>query len=167
MAKIDKWLEHAKEHFAPGEDALASVLGVYQYEFMERNILCDEIVIATNQRLLFYTKKLFGFDLKSIPYDNISSLEMGKVFRSYCITFNFFEPSNSTKTTWIKAGDIPAFMEVVKAQKEASKTSAATPALPTADDPVSQLERLGKLHTSGVLTDTEFESKKAEILARM
>lgn len=30
MAQIDKLLEHAKDHFSSGEDALASVLGVYE-----------------------------------------------------------------------------------------------------------------------------------------
>ena len=165
MAKIDKLLEHAKDHFAPGEDALASVLGVYEYEIphMESDAARKGIFIATNQRLLFYAKKLIGFDLESVPYDNISSLEMGKDFLvGHYI--NFFASGNSTKMKWIKVGDVPTFVEVVKAQMEAAKATAATP---LADDPVSQLERLGKLHTSGVLTDTEFESKKAELLARI
>ena len=167
MAKIDKLLERAKDHFAPGEDALASVLGVYEYEIphMESDAARKGIFIATNQRLLFYAKKLIGFDLESVPYDNISSLEMGKDFLvGHYI--NFFASGNSTKMKWIKVGDVSAFVEVVKAQMEAAKT-AATQAPPPADDPVSQLERLGKLHTSGVLTDTEFESKKAELLARI
>ena len=34
MAKIDKLLEHAKDHFTPGEDALASVLGSYEIKRM-------------------------------------------------------------------------------------------------------------------------------------
>ncbi len=34
-------------------------------------------------------------------------------------------------------------------------------------DPVLLLQRLGELHTSGVLTDSEFQSKKADILNRM
>ena len=163
MAKIDRLLEHAKEHFAPGEDALASVFGVY--ELMESNLVQNGIFIATNQRLLLYAKKLIGFDLESVPYDNISSLEMGKEFLiGHYI--NFFTSGNSIKMKLIKVGDVPAFVEVVKAQMEAAK-AAATQAPPPADDPVSLLEQLGKLHTSGVLTDTEFESKKAEILARI
>lgn len=167
MAKIDKLLEHAKDHFAPGEEALASVLGAYESKLMgEDFVVRNGIFIATNQRLLFYAKKLRGFDLESVPYDNISSLEMGKDFLvGHYI--NFFASGNSTKMKWIKVGDVPAFVEVVKTQMEASKTSAATPTPPPADDPLSQLERLGKLHKSGVLTETEFESKKAEILARM
>jgi hypothetical protein len=32
-------------------------------------------------------------------------------------------------------------------------------------DPLEQLKELGELHTSGVLTDAEFEAQKAKILA--
>lgn len=35
------------------------------------------------------------------------------------------------------------------------------------DDPMSDLQQLGQLHESGVLTDEEFAAKKAEILQRM
>jgi hypothetical protein len=34
-------------------------------------------------------------------------------------------------------------------------------------DAIDQLERLGRLHASGVLTDAEFQSKKAELLQRI
>ena len=34
-----------------------------------------------------------------------------------------------------------------------------------APDPMEQLKQLGELHTSGVLTDAEFEAQKAKILA--
>lgn len=43
----------------------------------------------------------------------------------------------------------------------------APPATPAAEDPVAQLERLGRLVDSGVLTREEFEAKKAEILRRL
>ena len=47
----------------------------------------------------------------------------------------------------------------------AKSTKASSSEQPT--DPVEQLERLGKLHAAGMLTDTEFASKKAEILSRI
>ena len=41
------------------------------------------------------------------------------------------------------------------------------PAAPAAEQPdmMEQLKQLGELHTSGVLTDAEFEAQKAKILA--
>lgn len=35
------------------------------------------------------------------------------------------------------------------------------------EDPMQQLEKLGKLHESGVLTDEEFSTKKAELLKQL
>jgi len=37
----------------------------------------------------------------------------------------------------------------------------------TAGDPMEELKQLGQLHDSGILTDDEFASKKAEILQRI
>jgi hypothetical protein len=39
------------------------------------------------------------------------------------------------------------------------------PAAPSADDRLDQLQKLGELKASGVLTDAEFEAQKAKILA--
>ena len=67
---------------------------------------------------------------------------------------------------WISDGDVRAFVDTVKTQMVAGKSS--TPSSPEQPrDPVDQLERLGKLHAAGVLTDDEFSAKKAEILARL
>jgi hypothetical protein len=42
---------------------------------------------------------------------------------------------------------------------------AAAAAAPAAPDPLDQLKKLGELHSSGVLTDAEFEAKKSELMA--
>ena len=41
----------------------------------------------------------------------------------------------------------------------------AAPAAPSQDDKLEQLQKLGELKTSGVLTEAEFEAQKAKILA--
>lgn len=45
--------------------------------------------------------------------------------------------------------------------------AAPTPPVSAPQDPIEQLERLGKLRDAGVLTDAEFEAQKTAILARM
>ena len=49
-------------------------------------------------------------------------------------------------------------------QQPAPPPPAAAPA-PVTDDVIAQLEKLGKLRDSGVLTDFEFETQKARLLA--
>ena len=41
----------------------------------------------------------------------------------------------------------------------------AAPAAPPQEDKLEQLQKLGELKTSGVLTEAEFEAQKAKILA--
>lgn len=49
------------------------------------------------------------------------------------------------------------------AQEEAQQAPAQE-STPGGDDQMKQLEKLGQLHESGVLTDEEFSAKKAQIL---
>jgi hypothetical protein len=52
-------------------------------------------------------------------------------------------------------------------QKQFQSTRRVAPAVPAPEhDPLDQLKELGELHRSGVLTDDEFESAKAKLLAR-
>lgn len=52
------------------------------------------------------------------------------------------------------------------AQEEPQQAQQPT-AVASSEDPMQQLEKLGKLHESGVLTDEEFSAKKAEILKQL
>jgi Short C-terminal domain len=52
-------------------------------------------------------------------------------------------------------------------QERFESTRRVAPAAPAPErDPVRDLKELGELHRSGVLTDAEFESAKAKLLAR-
>jgi Short C-terminal domain len=52
-------------------------------------------------------------------------------------------------------------------QEKFASTRRVAPAVPAGEhDPVRRLKELGELHRSGVLTDAEFESAKAKLLAR-
>jgi hypothetical protein len=49
----------------------------------------------------------------------------------------------------------------------AGAAPAAAPAPATSSDPLERLNKLGELRAAGVLTDAEFEQKKAELLAQI
>ena len=49
-------------------------------------------------------------------------------------------------------------------QSQAQAVPQAAPVAPTADDQVTQLEKLAQLKEKGVLTEEEFTAKKAQIL---
>ena len=56
----------------------------------------------------------------------------------------------------------------VASQEASSRPAPSTPppatAAPSMDDKIAQLQQLGELRTSGVLSDQEFEAQKARIL---
>jgi hypothetical protein len=53
-------------------------------------------------------------------------------------------------------------------QDQFASTRRVAPAVPAAAerDPLADLQRLGELHQAGTLTDAEFETAKAKLLAR-
>ena len=60
-----------------------------------------------------------------------------------------------------------AAQEIQEEHAQAAPPPAAAPlpaAAPSQDDTITQLERLGKLHDQGILTDEEFAAQKAKIL---
>lgn len=121
-------------------------------------------LLATDRRVVFYAKKLGGYELESFPYGNISSFEQGKNMMGHNVTF--FASGNKVHMKWIKTDkDLATLTETVKAAMNGSKPTAA-PAT-TAPDPMDQLRKLGELRDAGVLTPEEFDAKKADLLARM
>lgn len=167
MANIQKLQRRAEQHFDSGERAMFTLLGVYETKVMGTDSVRNGILIATNQRVIFYAKRVTGFDLEAFPYPKISSVEMGKNLMGYHV--KIVVSGNSAEMKWIKVGDVGGFVSSVKERigrstEVSSHTGNAQPGL---EDPIVQLERLRKLYEAGVLTEDEFTAKKAEMLARI
>jgi hypothetical protein len=60
-----------------------------------------------------------------------------------------------------------AAAETITGVGNPAAAAAAPVAAPAADDPLERLNKLGELRAAGVLTDAEFEQKKAELLAQI
>ncbi len=135
MAKIDKLLDRAKEHFESGEEAITTILGTYGTEIFKGKGQIQGILVATNQRLVFYAKKGTGFEFEVFPYETISSINAGKSFMGHHASF--FSSGNKVSMKWIQTKDIQEFVEAVKSRVEDAKLTAPTPAQAT-DDQVAQ-----------------------------
>ena len=80
----------------------------------------------------------------------------------------FFASGNEVRLKWIdKNSDVPAFVETVRKEMKASKTAPAAPANGGSTDVADQIRKLAALRDDGLLTDEEYESKRAELLARI
>lgn len=171
MAKLDKLVAQAQDHLEPGETVRAAVQGQYEVKIMGSDTVRAGVLIATDRRLVFYAKKLTGYDLESFPYRSISSFEQSKNMMGHAVTF--FASGNRVHMKWIPINtDLAAFTSAVK-QSMTPEPSAPAPAPAAAAAPapggdvMAQLKQLGELRDAGIVTPEEFDAKKAELLGRL
>ena len=163
MAKLDKLVQKAQEHLEGQETVLSSILGQYETNLAGNDTVRSGVLIATDRRLVFYAKKLTGYDFESFPYDNLSSIEMGKNMMGHHVTF--FASGNKVHVKWIdRKQDVPGFISTVRLRMKGGGGTPAT-APPAAESDVSdQIRKLSALRDEGILTDEEFQAKKAQLL---
>ena len=157
MAKINKLLDRAKEHFESGEEAITTILGVYGTEVFKGKGQRHGILVATNQRLVFYAKKGTGFEFEVFPYETISSIDAGKSFMGHHVSF--FSSGNKVSMEWIQTEDIQEFVEAVKSRVGEAKSTAPTSAQTTDDQLAQPDEEPPKLRDAGGVSESDEEAK--------
>lgn len=177
MGKLDRLVDQARPHLEPGEQIVAAVMGTYETKIMGSDSIRTGTLIATDRRIVFYAKKLGGYDLESFPYGNVSSFEQGKNLMGH--NLRFFASGNKVEMKWIKSDThLARFTDTVKAGMAARHGGAAAapatahtppPAPPAGPQPdvMEQLRKLGELRDAGILTQEEFDAKKTQLLARV
>ena len=162
MANYKKNLELVQEHLQQGEEIKSSLFGAYECKVMGNDSVRNGIFIATDRRIVFFAKKLMGYDLETFPFENISSLEKSKGMMGHTITF--FASGNKATMKWINKGDVDEFTNYVNSnlgKKDSGSNSQQT------DDIPSKIKKLSELRDQGILTDDEFNQKKSELLSKM
>ena len=177
MAKLDKLLEQVKPHLEPSEQILTAIQGTYETSILGTDTTRTGMLLATQNRVVFYAKKLGGYELESFAYGSISSFEQGKNMMGHNI--KFFASGNKVQMKWISDPKaMEEFVAIVKGHLGANAAAApqppppapALPAPPSSGDSASVIDaikQLGSLHDAGILSDDEFTTKKGELLARL
>jgi hypothetical protein len=167
LSKAEKLVEHAKVHLESDETIEAAVLGAYETKIMGSETVRNGVLIATDRRVVFFAKKLAGYELESYPFGNISSFEQGKSMMGHSITF--YASGNKIHVKWINSvAELADFTTKVKHAMSAKTVAAApAPAVAAQPDVMGQIRQLGELRDAGILTVEEFESKKRELLSRL
>lgn len=212
MAKIDKLLEQAQPHLYPGERVLAVIQGTYETKILGSDSVRNGILISSERRIVFYAKKLGGYDLESFDYSNVSSFEQSKNMMGHSISF--YASGNKVSMKWIndlaamavfvdavrprlggglapqggggpapwtmpqQPAPVPPMPQHAAPAPPMPQPPASIPPIPQQFQPspgavsghdavIDAIKKLGDLHSAGILTDAEFGSKKAELLARL
>lgn len=165
MAKKDDLITQASSHLDAAEQVLGAVQGTYETKMLGNDTVRAGVLIATDRRVVFYAKKLGGYEFESFPLDKISSVEQSKSMMGHTVTF--FASGNKVSMKWIKGSeDVANFVRQVQTGAGRTTAAPATPAGGATSIP-EQIRALADLHAAGVLTDQEFEAKKADLLNRM
>jgi hypothetical protein len=167
MVKVEKMVEQAKVHLEPQETIRGAVLGAYETTIMGNNTVRNGVLLATDRRVVFYSKRLSGYDMESFPYGNISSFEQGKNMMGHNVTL--YASGNKVHVKWIVS--LPDLQNITAVVKQAMNAKHVQPSPMTAPNEsqtiMEQIKQLGELRDNGILTETEFTTKKTELLARL
>jgi len=127
------------------------------------------LLALTDRRLLFLKDGMMSQTSEDFPFDKISSIQWNSGMIQGSITV--FVSGNKAEIKAVPKETGKAMVDTVRERISNSsvrdKPAAPSGAQPNQDDVMAQLRQLGELKEAGVLTDEEFGTKKAELLARL
>ncbi len=147
------------------ETVLAMTTGSIQVTRMGTASKRNGSIVATEKRVVLFTKKLGGHDVQDFSYSMIASIDHKKGL----ITGNLdiAASGDHTLVSMIPKDEVQEIAGLIRQKVAESRAGHAAPAPPSQPDVMQQLKQLGELKDAGVLNDAEFEEKKAELLKRL
>lgn len=142
------------------ETVVYALSGVYETKSLGSDTIKNGVLIATENRIVFYAKRFTGYDSESFKYSNISSIETGKKMMGSTITF--YASGNKVSMKWIQEADYQEFVEYV--EDKIGKKESTPAAAPQATDNLEELKKLKELLDMEAITEEEYEAKKKELL---
>ncbi|MGO9323519.1 MAG: SHOCT domain-containing protein [Terracidiphilus sp.] len=169
------------------ERMLATSLHRNERVFVKLRGVYKEALVCTDSRVIilkagWMTGQLFGTDMFQCPYQNVAGAQV-----KFELLTGYFELSaggmqNTTKHFWSTRGATSpakaANCVTIAGSDRATlfrqvcafimqRSSIGGNGLQPNDDSLGTLERLAKLRDTGVISTTEFEQKKTQILSRI
>jgi len=136
-------------------------------------------IYVTNRRLIWRNPKLLGLkkDYNTQEYQDISNIRLKKgIFSTQIILKARFlsQPLRLPSIDKKDAAQIGVYIQkgmrgelpnqIITEKKSEARYE---PRMKEPEDPLEQLEKLGKLRDAGILTEDEFQRKKEEILQKI
>ena len=121
--------------------------------------------VLTTERACFYRKGFFGEVFETIPLSKITSVETRSL-----LGYRVLRLHTSNDELAFKTFEAKSLFDKVYDRVEGLRHQpivASGPALVPAETIMDQLKKLGELRDIGILTEDEFSTKKAELLARL
>ena len=176
-----KHLKQANEFLFSGESLLAIVAGRVKesstktkgrFGFFDTSSdkggsVLKNYLLVTNQRVILWARGVFTKSTDAFDFCDIKSVESQKGIVFGAIVLNIYGKTENFAEMNKQEALLTA--DLIRKLIRNSKTQNMPTQNNTSHDssPVEQLSQLAKLHEQGILTDSEFQSKKTELLSRI
>lgn len=156
-----KEVRHVRNLLYATERVLELGQGLYQGK--------QGLIVLTSERLFFLEKSLGSETLEEFSLPAIHSLTVSKKMGGEKLTVHASGNQSDIKQMMHGQADaiVRAFRTVKETPRSTQPPAAPPPAAPPQADLLGQIERLAELHSRGILTEGEFEAKKAELMGRL
>lgn len=161
--RFEAMMRRAGKHLSAGETVLASTWGGCGLKGNRPGVM-----IATENRVLRYSRFLWREDVTSCSYNAITMLREHKVFWGRRVEIHFingaivFFPCEFGHFAEKSSAVINLIMSRMPKSEPAPATDAGQ-----GSDAAERLEKLHGLLTQGAITQTEYDGKKQELLKRL
>ena len=150
-----------KKQLSAGEKVLASCEGYTGKLFATgEDSQKNGALIVTDRRVVFFSNRLFGSDLETIPTKNITSVETTSKLGHKTVTIHTSHDAIEFKT--LEADTLAECLAEIDRQRHGTATSDSQPT--PAPEPAERLQQLSELHKNGILTDAEYKEKRAALV---
>lgn len=156
MRSEQKNIIEIKNHLDSDEFIVSHIAGAYECKILGKDTVRNGIIAVTNKRMVFFGKKLTGYDLEIFPFRNISSFATGKGLMGHNISF--YATGNSVKIKWINSKNVNEFIVILKDKLENETNKDNTK--DTKQDVFEKLKEIKELFNIGILSADEYEDKK-------
>jgi hypothetical protein len=113
MASKRRILERVQAHLSSDEDIRAVATGRFEVRALGRKISRNGVLVGTDQRLVFFAKKLRGVDWEEFSYDALTAVEQRKDLPAHPVSFSF-----SDRTVTVGQSDDSGVDDLVRVMQE-------------------------------------------------
>lgn len=148
------------------------------------SLTAKDFVVCTDKQMVVLDREAFGLtkNVKQFYYEDVTSMATLQntnglldlaltAALSLCdLEISVAGAKETLKTLYTYEAEkaVKVYRECRRSIKEKDKnTVVVQQAAPAADDPLAQLEKLNKLKEAGILSEEEFNAKKADLLAKL
>ena len=122
-------------------------------------------LIVTDKRVVFYSKGWLSEAFEEIAHSKISSIESKSIMGH--TTLSIHTSGNTLKFKSLVPEEAKWLQDKVNEFKGGNSASVTVNSTPQAEDPFKKLEKLADLKAKGIISEDEFQTKKAELLKQV